>query len=186
MDRTGEITALLSRLHDDGGNADQRLIDELMPLVYGELKALARANRYRWKGRSSPETTSLVHEVYYKLARQDGAEFESRRQFFYIASRAMRSILIDNARRRSRQRRGGGLEPLPLDEARLVSEERSGELIALDEALSRLEANEEGPRPGGRVPDLRRFDDRRDGRHLETFSGDREAKVAACPYLALP
>ena len=143
MSDIGEITRLLSQL---GGHSDARqneVLSRLMPLVYGELKVLARSNRYRWRGgEASPGTTSLVHEAYAKLALHSRIDYENRRQFFGVASRAMRSILIDNARRYLRQKRGGGVEPLALDENRLVSAERSEELLALDAALDALEKQE--------------------------------------------
>jgi RNA polymerase sigma factor (TIGR02999 family) len=149
MSEIGEITQLLSQLGDAAASGEQQdrgeVLSRLMPLVYGELKVLARSNRYRWHGgESSPGTTSLVHEAYAKLARHSDADYENRRQFFCIASKAMRSILIDNARHYLRQKRGSGLKPLPLDEDRLVSAERSEELIALDEALDRLDEKEPG------------------------------------------
>ncbi len=140
----GEITGLLSKLDGlpagAGAEDRNRILGRLMPLVYGELKALARSNRYRWHGsKLSLGTTSLVHEAYMKLAVGSDFSYESRRQFFCIASRAMRSILIDNARWHTRQKRGGTDNPLPLDEVRLVSEERSADLLALDTALSELD-----------------------------------------------
>ena len=138
----GEITRLLNRLSDDSPEERSLVIEQLMPLVYGELKALARANRYRWQADPAPGTTSLVHEAYARLARQPGADYENRRQFFSVASKAMRSILIDNARWHSRQKRGDGIAPLPLREEILVSAERSAELIALDDALTTLEDRE--------------------------------------------
>lgn len=113
-----------------------------MPLVYSELKVLARANRYRWNGVESLGTTSLVHEAYLKLADQTPASFANRRQFYALASKAMRSILIDNARWHSRQKRGGGRKAMPLEDSILVSAERSEDLLALDEALSQLEDRE--------------------------------------------
>ena len=149
MSDIGEITQLLGELGEeasgDGAEDRSQVLSQLMPLVYGELKVLARANRYRWHGgEASPGTTSLVHEAYAKLAKHSEANYENRRQFFCIASRAMRSILIDNARRYLRQKRGGGLSPLPLDEERLVSAERSEELLALDAALEQLDEREPG------------------------------------------
>jgi len=141
MPDRGEITQLLHELNQTESSERERLLDRLIPLVYGELKALARANRYRWGGPSPAGTTSLVHEVYARLAQGDN-DYPGRRQFFCLASKAMRSILIDNARRHQRQKRGGGIAPLPLNEEVLVSAERSSELIALDEALSVLEAQE--------------------------------------------
>jgi RNA polymerase sigma factor (TIGR02999 family) len=134
----GEITRLLSRLEAPGAESSA-VLDELMPLVYGELKGLARSNRYRWEGRAAPGTTSLVHEAYTKLVRQESARLASRGQFFSVASRVMRSILIDNARLHGRQKRGSGVREVPAEEAILVSADRSAELLALDEALDRLQ-----------------------------------------------
>ena len=142
MSDIGEITRLLERLDSRAGGGREAVLSELMPLVYGELKLLARANRYRWRGVESLGTTSLVHEAYLKLADQDRSDFSNRRQFYALASKAMRSILIDNARWHSRQKRGGGRRPAVLEESMLVSAERSEELLALDEALSRLEERE--------------------------------------------
>jgi RNA polymerase sigma factor (TIGR02999 family) len=141
MSDTGEITRLLERLDDEPGEGREAVLRELMPLVYGELKALARSNRYRWSGVESLGTTSLVHEAYLKLARSP-TELTNRRQFYALASKAMRSILIDNARWHSRQKRGGGRRPAALEESMLVSAERSDELLALDEALGDLEDRE--------------------------------------------
>jgi len=142
MSGGGEITRLLERLDTEQGETRTAVLSELMPLVYSELKALARSNRYRWNGVESMGTTSLVHEAYLKLADQSKVEFANRKQFYALASRAMRSILIDNARWHSRQKRGGGQRPAALEESMLVSAERSEDLLALDEALGRLEDRE--------------------------------------------
>jgi len=142
MNDVGEITRLLEQLDEEQGTDRTAVLEQLMPLVYGELKVLARANRYRWSGLRSPGTTSLVHEAYLKLADQTPAGLASRRQFFALASKAMRSILIDNARSLGRQKRGGGRPPVELQESMLVSAERSEELLALDEALGRLDERE--------------------------------------------
>lgn len=138
MSTPGEITRLLDQLAKEDDAGRNAVLQRLMPLVYGELKALARANRYRWQGPSVPGTTSLVHDAYVKLAAQTGASYAGRRQFFHVASRAMRSILVDNARWHQRQKRGGGHLPITLDEELLVSAQRSEELLALDEALGHL------------------------------------------------
>ena len=135
MDSPGEVTALLQEL--GAGNNDE-VLARLLPLVYDELRLLARHHRFRWRDDQSPGTGSLVHEAYLKLAGQSRIRWESRAQFFYLASRAMRSVLIDNARHHLRQKRGGSLEHVPLSDDLLVSAERSEELIALDEALTRL------------------------------------------------
>ncbi|MEN8162990.1 MAG: ECF-type sigma factor [Acidobacteriota bacterium] len=142
MSDVGEITRLLERLEGERGKARTTVLEELMPLVYAELKALARSNRYRWSGVESLGTTSLVHEAYLKLADRTKAGFANRRQFYALASKAMRSILIDNARWQSRQKRGGDRRPVILEESLLVSAERSEELLALDEALEQLEDRE--------------------------------------------
>jgi RNA polymerase sigma factor (TIGR02999 family) len=140
MSKRGEITRLLRELGDTD-RADQALT-EIIPLVYDQLKALAYNNRYRWQGEARLGTTSLVHEAYAKLARNPGSGYNDRQHFFRVASKAMRSILIDNARWHQREKRGTGVVPVPLDESRLVSAERSDELLALDAALSRLEDEE--------------------------------------------
>lgn len=142
MSDVGEITRLLEQLDSEPGEEREAVLSELMPLVYGELKVLARSNRYRWNGVESLGTTSLVHEAYLKLADQDRSEFSNRRQFYALASKAMRSILIDNARWHSRQKRGGGQRPAVLEESMLVSAERSEDLLALDEALNQLEGHQ--------------------------------------------
>lgn len=142
MSDPGDITRLLERLDKGVGDDRAAVLEQLMPLVYGELKALARANRIRWRGAEAPGTTSLVHEAYLRLAGQAGLGHAGRRQFYALASRAMRSILIDNARWHGRAKRGGGRARALLEDSMLVSAERSEELLALDEALTRLEAEE--------------------------------------------
>lgn len=142
MSATGDITRLLERLDGERGDGRTAVLEQLMPLVYSELKVLARANRIRWQGADSPGTTSLVHEAYLRLAGQSELGHASRRQFYALASRAMRTILIDNARWLGRAKRGGGRAPAALEETMLVSAERSEELLALDDALRRLEEQE--------------------------------------------
>ena len=139
MSDSGEITKLLKELAEDESADQSRAVDSLVPLLYRELKVLARSNRYRWRGGFSPGTTSLVHEAYARLAKQDGVTFDNRRQFFALASRVMRSILIDNARRHQARKRNGAT--VPLTEETLVSVARSDELLELDEALVRLESS---------------------------------------------
>jgi len=139
MSSAGEITRLLAQLEERDDAGRSAVLEQLMPLIYGELKALARANRYRWSDDRAPGTTSLVHEAYLKLQDQSHVEFVNRRHFYAIASKVMRSVLIDNARWLGRQKRGGGAAPAVLEEPMLVSAGRSEELLALDEALERLD-----------------------------------------------
>jgi RNA polymerase sigma factor (TIGR02999 family) len=134
----GEVTQLLNRLSEGSEVEKNRAMDQLIPLIYGELKALARSNRYRWNEEPAPGTTSLVHEAYARLADRPGAGYESRRQFFKVVSKAMRSILIDNARRYRCRKRGGGVATVEIDDERLMSAERCDELLALDAALDEL------------------------------------------------
>lgn len=139
MPPRGEVTSLLIEL----GRGNDRVMDRLLPLVYEELRKLARHHRYRWgSDPRAPGTVSLVHEAYRKLVDQEAVEWDNRRQFFAVASRAMRSILVDNARWHSREKRGGDRRKVPLESVHLVSEERSAELIDLDRALARLEEAE--------------------------------------------
>ena len=142
MSEIGEITQLLEQLARERGEARQAVLEELMPLVYAELKILARANRFRWNASDGLGTTSLVHEAYLKLSADRAVGHTNRRQFYALASTAMRNILIDNARWHRRQKRGGGVSALPLEDSHLVSAERSDELLALGQALDRLEDEE--------------------------------------------
>jgi RNA polymerase sigma factor (TIGR02999 family) len=130
-----DITALLRAAGDGQDGAMERLVT----LVYDELQRLARHQRHVWGGVRAPGTRSLVHEAFVKLAGQD-IDWQSRGQFFFIASRAMRSILVDNARHFARQKREGARQQVPLSDDLLVSEARGDDLLELDRALSRLEA----------------------------------------------
>ena len=129
-----DVTVLLSQLTQ--GN--QEAAEKLIPLVYDELKRLARSYMRRERGDHTLQTTALVHEAYLKLVRQHAANWQSRSHFFGIAAQLMRRILIDYARGRLREKRGGAKAILPLNEALVFSPEHSEELVKLDEALERL------------------------------------------------
>jgi RNA polymerase sigma factor (TIGR02999 family) len=151
------VTQLLGRLHD----GDRAALDALLPLVYDELHALARRQRRRWRGDYTLHTTALVHEAYLKLADQERLGAESRAHFFAIASKAMRHLLCNYARDRRRQKRGGDVPKLSLNEARAVSDvgpdlsdEQADTLAALDDALRRLETHDERQ---GRLVECRFF-----------------------------
>lgn len=128
-----DVTALLLEL----GRGDRSALDRLLPIVYDELRRMARGHRYSW-GDPGLGTVSLVHEAYLKLVNQSHVDWQSRAQFFCLASRAMRSILVDNARYHQRLKRGGNLKAVPMEDVELVSAARSEELLALDQALERL------------------------------------------------
>jgi RNA polymerase sigma factor (TIGR02999 family) len=144
-----EVTRLLA-LAQEG---DAAALDRLLPLVYGELRALAHRQRLRQGAAETLNTTALVHEAYEKLAR-GSASWNDRAHFFRVAAKAMRQVLVDYARAQTAAKRGGEAPVLPLDEARLLPTERAAEVVALDEALGRLLVLD--PRQG-EVVELRYF-----------------------------
>ena len=109
-----------------------------MPLVYDELKRLAKTYMRRERSGHTLQTTALVHEAYLRLVKQQDMFWESRSHFFGIASQLMRRILIDHARGQLRAKRGGKKHVLPLDDAIVYSPRRAEELLNLDAALDRL------------------------------------------------
>jgi RNA polymerase sigma factor (TIGR02999 family) len=145
-----DVTALLSELTQGNQGAAEKLI----PLVYDELKRLARAYMRRERADHTLQTTALVHEAYLRLVRQQAVNWQSRSHFFGIAAQLMRRILIDHARGHLREKRGGAKKVLPLNEALVFSPEHSEELVKLDEALEHLSAID--PRQG-KIVELRFF-----------------------------
>lgn len=132
----GDVTQLL--LDWDGSN--RAVLDQLMPLVYDELHRLAHRHLAHERPGHTLSTTALVHEAYLNLVDQDRARWQNRAHFFALAAQAMRRILMMHARKHKADKRGGGQARLPLDDVIVVSAERADELLALDEALSQLEA----------------------------------------------
>lgn len=133
----------ITQLLIDWGEGDRKALDALTPLVYDELRAIARRQLRGERADHTLNTTALVHEAYFKLVDQNRVEWQNRAHFYAIASQAMRRILLMYARSRNRQKRGGGQPALPLDEAIVLTESRAEELIELDEALARLETFDE-------------------------------------------
>ncbi|NNF26891.1 MAG: sigma-70 family RNA polymerase sigma factor [Gemmatimonadetes bacterium] len=114
--------------------------DRLLPVVYEELRALARARLRDERAGHTLETTALVNEAYLRLVGGDGPPWSGRAHFFHAAARAMRQILVDHARSRNRIKRGAGMSPVSLDEARAQADESDpDEILAVDQALRRLE-----------------------------------------------
>jgi RNA polymerase sigma factor (TIGR02999 family) len=130
-----EVTQLLARW--SGG--DHRAFDDLMPLVYEELRRMAHRHMANERADHTLQATELVNEVYLKLKDERAGRWQNRAQFFGLAAQMMRFILVDYARRNTRAKRGGGAQQVTLDEAMLVSNSNAGEMIALDEALQKLE-----------------------------------------------
>jgi RNA polymerase sigma factor (TIGR02999 family) len=145
-----QITQLLVAWSD----GDQAALNQLMPLVYGELRRMAR----RYMAGQSPghtlQTTALIHEAYLKLVGQKEQRWQNRAHFFGVAAQAMRHILVDYARARHAAKRGGQAQAFSLDEAALVTKDQTAEMVALDDALNSL--LEIAPRQS-RVVELRYF-----------------------------
>ena len=134
---SGEISRLLHAL----GNGDESALERLVPLVYDQLRVLARSHLRGERTGHTLQTTAPIHEAYLRLAGAD-AQWQNRAHFFGIAARTMRRILVDHARARGRAKRGGGAALVSLENAATVSEEPATDLVALDEALERLSARD--------------------------------------------
>lgn len=118
---------------------DEHVLDALVPLVYDELRAIAHGQLRRERHGHTLGTTALVHDAYLRLLDQRKMEWRTRTQFFALAARSMRRILVDYARRRMAEKRGGGLEPVTLAEAvQLAAMERPDTVLVIRQALERL------------------------------------------------
>jgi RNA polymerase sigma-70 factor (ECF subfamily) len=122
------------------GNGDEAALDQLMPLVYNELRKVAARHLRRQRPNHTLQTTDLVNEAYMRLIDSSQVRWQNRAHFFAVSAQLMRRILVDFARARQNLKRGGGLQQVSLDEGLLVVPERSADLLALDEALTRLAA----------------------------------------------
>ena len=134
MPDRGEITRLIQEAGHGG-----RALDDLLPLVYDELRHVARRRLAQESADHTLQPTALVHEAYLKLSRLDRIEWKNRAQFFAVAARAMRRVLVDYAVSRRAAKRGGQLVRVPLHDETLLASADAEQLIELNEALSRLE-----------------------------------------------
>jgi RNA polymerase sigma factor (TIGR02999 family) len=116
----------------------QDAVNELLPMVYAELRGLADRFLRRESKDRTIQATALVHEAYLKLVGQTEVTWQNRAHLFAVAAQAMRRILVDQARGRKRQKRGGGMGRMPLDQALLISADDAFDLVSLDEALCEL------------------------------------------------
>jgi len=133
----GDVTRILADIE----RGDPRAAEQLLPLVYDELRKLAAQKMAQENPGLTLEATALVHEAYLRLVDRDEAQsWDSRGHFFAAAAEAMRRILVDSARRRSAQKRGGNHERIHLAEIHQQSPEEQVDLLALDDALKKLEA----------------------------------------------
>jgi RNA polymerase sigma factor (TIGR02999 family) len=130
-----EVTQLLGQW---GGGNDEAL-DELMPLVYEELRRMAHRHMAQERPGHTMQATALVNEAYLKLKGGGIGPLQNRAHFFAVAAQMMRHILVDYARRHTRAKRGGGAQQVALDEAMLVSNDKADAVLALDDALQKLE-----------------------------------------------
>jgi RNA polymerase sigma factor (TIGR02999 family) len=124
----------------DQASGDLPTLDLLVPLIFDELRAIARRQLAREDGLVTLQTTELVHEAYLRLAGDSRVTQLGRAYFYAAAARAMRQVLVDAARRRKARKRGAGVTPLSLDENMAAVEAYGEELLDLDDALQRLES----------------------------------------------
>lgn len=135
MATTSDVTRWLRRMSE----GDSRALDHVVRLLYDELRAVARSRLRTERDDHTLGATALVNEVYLKLARLNRINASDRVRFFAVAATTMRRVLVDYARARRREKRGGGEANIPLEEVEaFLSEEESKEVLALDEALGRL------------------------------------------------
>jgi RNA polymerase sigma factor (TIGR02999 family) len=154
MTRGAEPDLDMTRLLRSAAAGDEASRERVYLAVYEQLRRLAHEQRRRWHGDFTLGTSALVSEAFIRLDRGGGADWQDRGHFFAVASRAMRQVLLDHARERSAQKRGGGADVLPLRDEALMSPEVADEVLALNEALERLGA--EDPR-SAQVVELRFF-----------------------------
>jgi RNA polymerase sigma factor (TIGR02999 family) len=130
----GDVTQLLLAW----SNGDRDALEGLIPVVYGELRRIAVRYFRHERPDQTLQATALVHEAYFKLIDQDHARWQNRAQFFGVAAQLMRRILVDHARTRVAAKRGGGMTPITLVDVAGASPPRGVDVIALDDALTRL------------------------------------------------
>ena len=145
-----EITRLLA----DWSKGDRDALEQLTPLVHAELRRIARRQMSRERPGHTLQATALINEAYLRLAGREGFEWHDRLHFYAVCAQVMRHILIDHARARARDKRGGEAVRVSLADVGLAAAERSADLLALDEALRALE---EVDAQKGRIIELRYF-----------------------------
>jgi RNA polymerase sigma-70 factor (ECF subfamily) len=144
----------VSKLLQAWGQGDEAAFNQLLPLVHVELRRLARRYMFGERVGHTLQTTALVNEAYLRLLKAQQVNWQNRAHFFAVAAQLMRRILVDSARARGGQKRGGGVLKITLDEAFVGPQARGPDLVALDDALQTL--LEIDPRKG-RVVELRFF-----------------------------
>ena len=135
----GAVTLLLERLAE----GEEEVLDELFPIVYAELKKIARGQRRRRGSHLTLETTGLIHEAYLRFAKGEQHVYSHRQHFYAVAAQAIQRVLVDHARSRSRRKRGGGWRRVSLDDAYSLGAERRLDLLDLQEAMERMRTLDE-------------------------------------------
>ncbi len=128
----------VTQILQDWSAGDPSASERLMPFVYGELRRIAGRYLSRERSDHTLQATALVHEAYLRLVDQSRVTWQNRAQFFGVAAQTMRRILVDHARSRATERRGGAAVRFSLDEALVVPEQRAADMLLLDEALNQL------------------------------------------------
>lgn len=130
----------VTQLLVDWRDGDETALDKLFPLVYKELRRLAHHYMRRERAGHTLQTSALVNEAYIRLVDHKGMRWQNRAHFYGVAAQAMRRILVDHARSRNYAKRGGSAQMVELDEAATVAQKQAADLVALDDALTGLEA----------------------------------------------
>ena len=139
MHEKHEVTQILQKWREGDKNA----AEQLFPLVYDELKRQAKNHLYRERSDHTLQPTALVHEAYLKLVEQTVLSVENRSHFFAVASRLMRQILVDHARKYNSEKRGGSAQRFSIEDLDILPEQSATDLLELNDALQRLEAIDE-------------------------------------------
>ncbi len=135
-DSPQDVTRLLAAMN----HGDAEALDALLPIIYDELRRLARHYMRGQPDNHTLQTTALIHEAYLKLAAQPDKQWQNRTHFFAVAAQAMRHVLVDYARSKGAIKHGGQVQKVELEEAAFVSAGQASEVLALDEALTALAA----------------------------------------------
>ena len=176
MDDSGQITRLLA----DWAQGDSNALEELTPLIYGDLRRLASGYLRGERANHTLQPTALVHESYMRMISQNQQNLKNRSHFFGIAANLMRQVLVDHARKRAAEKRGSGTVCVDLNDLQLASREKPRDVIALDDALRALE---EVDVRKARVMDLRYFcgmtgEEVAEALSISVATVEREARVA--------
>jgi RNA polymerase sigma-70 factor (ECF subfamily) len=131
-----DVTQLLLKW----SKGDKAALDELIPVVYAELRRLAKRYMGRERENHTLQTSALINEAYLRLVDQQSVEWKDRAHFFAVSAQIMRHILVDHARKYQSDKRGAGAQKLPLDDAAVNNQQKAAELVALEEALNDLAA----------------------------------------------